>query len=172
MNVILLMAMTLDGKIGKSSDHFPDWTGKEDKKLFVALTKKAGVMIMGSKTFDTIGTPLPNRKTVVMTRNRNRVSQWDNLVYTDDKPRAVLENLEREGFSEAILAGGAQVNSLFAEENLIDEIIVTVSPMIFGTGLSLFTENVRMDLELLDVERMGRNRARLRYKVLCPGNTE
>lgn len=62
MKVTLLMAMTLDGKIGKSHDHFPDWTGKADKTLFVRLTKKAGVIIMGSKTFDTIGRPLPNRK--------------------------------------------------------------------------------------------------------------
>lgn len=166
MKIILLMAMTLDGKIGKSADHFPDWTGKEDKKLFVAITKKAGVMIMGSKTFDTIGTPLPNRKTVVMTRNQNRVSQWDSLVYTGDKPRVVLDNLESEGFSEAILAGGAQVNSLFAEEGLIDEIIVTISPMIFGTGLSLFTEKISMELELIETERLGQNLVRLRYKVV------
>jgi len=172
MKVILLMAMTLDGKIGKSADHFPDWTGKEDKKLFVAITRRAGVMIMGSKTFDTIGTPLPGRKTVVMTRNRHRISEWDNLTYTGDDPRTILNNLEGDGFSEVVLAGGAQVNSLFAQEGLIDEIIVTVSPMIFGTGLSLFTESVSMDLELKEAERMGRNLVRLRYRVLSRGGVQ
>jgi dihydrofolate reductase len=166
MKVILLMAMTLDGKIGKSADHFPDWTGKEDKKLFVSITKRAGVMIMGSKTFDTIGAPLPNRRTVVMTRNPNRVSRWDNLIYTGDEPRAILGCLDGEGFSEVVLAGGATVNSLFAQEGLIDEIVVTVSPMIFGTGLSLFTESVSMDLELIEAERLGQNLVRLRYKVV------
>ncbi|MDZ7596786.1 MAG: hypothetical protein U5J82_00450 [Desulfobacterales bacterium] len=41
MKVILLMAQTLDGKIGRNSGHFPDWTGKQDKRLFVRITKAA-----------------------------------------------------------------------------------------------------------------------------------
>jgi dihydrofolate reductase len=34
MKVTLVMALTVDGKIGKSPEHFPDWTGKEDKRIF------------------------------------------------------------------------------------------------------------------------------------------
>lgn len=32
-----MMAMTVDGKIAKTADHFPDWTSKEDKKLFAKI---------------------------------------------------------------------------------------------------------------------------------------
>ena len=46
MKVILLMAMTLDGKIAKNDHHFPDWTGSADKKLFVEITKKAGEIFL------------------------------------------------------------------------------------------------------------------------------
>ena len=46
MKVILVMAMTVDGMIGKSADHFPDWTGAADKRLFVKLTRQAGAVIM------------------------------------------------------------------------------------------------------------------------------
>jgi len=166
MNVILLMAMTVDGKIGKSDDHFPDWTGKEDKKLFVEITKKSGVLIMGSKTFDTIGSPLPNRRNIVLTRNRSRESRWDNLIYTDLAPAALLEDLENQGYKEAVLAGGSQINSLFARENLIDEIVVTVCPLIFGTGLSLFSEAIDMDLSLEGFERMDGHSVCLRYRVI------
>ncbi len=143
MKLTMLMAMTLDGKIGKNPDHFPDWTGKADKKLFVELTRKAGVVIMGSKTFDTIGIPLPGRKNIILTRDKSRKSEWDNLLFTDASPKEIVANLEKEGFSEAILAGGAKINSLFAEENLIDEIIVTISPKIFGTGMSLFSSEIQ-----------------------------
>jgi len=166
MNVILLMAMTLDGKIGKSDDHFPDWTGKEDKKLFVEVSKKAGVLIMGSKTFDTIGKPLPNRKNIVLTRNRDRVSEWDNLVYTDLSPGDILEDLEKEGFKSVVLAGGSQVNSIFAKANLIDEIIVTICPLVFGGGLSLFSDTIDLQLELKGVERVDRDSVCLRYRVI------
>jgi dihydrofolate reductase len=165
MNVTLLMALTLDGKIAKSPDHYPDWTGKEDKKLFAGISKKAGVVIMGSKTFDTFGSPLPNRKNVILTRNKNRISEWENLVYTDKRPAEILKDLEKEGFSKAVLAGGATINSLFAKEKLIDQIIVTVSPKIFGYGISLFTDDISMDLELEAAERVSPDLVCLKYKV-------
>ena len=166
MKVILLMALTLDGKIGKTPDHFPDWTGREDKRLFVELSRKAGVVIMGSKTYDTIGSPLPDRRNIIMTRDKSRVSRWDNLVFTDAPPKAILEDLEREGFSEVILAGGALVNSLFAEEDLIDEIIVTISPKIFGYGISLFTPEISMELALKEMRRLGEHLVCLTYAVI------
>lgn len=166
MKVTLLMALTLDGKIGKSPDHFPDWTGKEDKKLFASLSRKAGVVIMGSKTFDTFGTPLPGRKNIVMTRDKERKSWWDNLIYTSKRPTEILCELESEGYKEAILAGGALVNSLFAEEGLIDEIIVTISPKIFGHGLSLFSREISMDLKLEGLERIGQDLVCLTYQVV------
>jgi len=166
MKITMLMAMTLDGKIGKHPDHFPDWTGKADKKLFVELTRKAGVVIMGSKTFDTIGIPLPGRKNIILTRDKSRKSEWDNLLFTDASPKEIVANLEKEGFSEAILAGGAKINSLFAEENLIDEIIVTISPKIFGTGMSLFSSELSLELELKEMKQSDRNLVFLKYNVL------
>jgi dihydrofolate reductase len=166
MKVTLLMALTLDGKIGKSPNHYPDWTGKEDKKLFVEISKRAGVVIMGSKTFDTFGKPLPDRKNIILTRKKNRISEWENLIYTDKKPPDILQDLEKEGFSNAVLAGGATINSLFAKEKLIDEIIVTISPKIFGYGISLFSDQTSMELELKEVERVGTDLVCLKYKVV------
>lgn len=166
MKVTLVMAMTLDGKIGKSADHFPDWTGKEDKQLFVDMTRRAGVIIMGSRTFFTIGKPLPGRKNIVLTRDTSRSSEDPNLVFTGRPPKEILTDLETDGYQEVILAGGALINSLFAKEKLIDEIVVTLSPLIFGRGLSLFTEEISMELELLDVDQLGRKLVCLRYRVL------
>lgn len=59
--VILLMAITLDGKIAKHTNQLAAWTSRADKKIFVSETKKAGVIIMGRTTYDTIGRPLPGR---------------------------------------------------------------------------------------------------------------
>lgn len=166
MKVTLVMALTVDGKIGKNPEHFPDWTGKEDKKMFMEITNRSGAIIMGSKTFDTIGIPLPNRKNIILTRDMTRKSEWENLVYTDQKPKEILDGLKEEGFSHVILAGGSLVNSLFAEENLIDEVIVTISPKIFGYGLSLFSEEISMELELAEIKKIGKNLVYLKYTVL------
>ena len=165
MKLTLLMALTLDGKIGKTADHFPDWTGSADKKLFVKLTKEAGVVIMGSRTFDTIGVPLPKRKNIILTRNKRRRSEWENLVYTDALPEKILTDLEKQGYSRAILAGGTLINSLFAASGLIDEVIVTISPLIFGSGLSLFNEHISMTLQLEKVEQIDADVVCLKYRV-------
>jgi dihydrofolate reductase len=165
MKVVLLMAMTLDGRIAKGPDHFPDWTGREDKRRFAALTRQAGVVIMGSRTFDTIGSPLAGRKNVVLTRDRTRRSTWPNLVFSPLAPRDLLDALAGEGFSTAILAGGAVVNTLFAREGLIDEIEVTIAPKIFGRGPSLFAEEFALELELMAMQPIGTDLVCLRYRV-------
>ncbi len=167
MKVILLMAMTLDGKIARTDTHFPDWTGKADKKLFVKVTKKAGVIIMGSKTFDTIGKPLPERKNIVCTRSRARqLTGQADLVFTGSPPASILSDLEKEGYTEAVLAGGAIVNSLFARAGLIDEIIITIAPQVFGKGISLFADEMDLQLELMEFEILDLNYVVVHYRVI------
>jgi dihydrofolate reductase len=166
MHVSLMVAVTVDGKIARSVDHYPDWTGKADKRLYVDITKKAGVMIMGSTTFDTIGRVLPGRKTVVLTRNPDRRSDRDDLVFTAAAPEEVLRDLEAQGYDQAVVVGGAQINQLFATRGLIDELIVTVSPLVFGQGLSIFSDAVEMRLKLDRFWQLDDNTICLRYGVI------
>lgn len=166
MKVILLMAQTLDGKIGRNSGHFPDWTGKEDKRLFVRITKAAGVLIMGSKTYDTIGGPLPGRKNVVLTRDESRRSDSPELVFTGKPPRVVLADLQAEGYTTVVLAGGTVVNTLFAREGLIDEIMLTICPLFFGSGIALFSGEVPLKLRLLSNEVLGSDAILAHYEVV------
>ena len=166
MKTTLLMALTADGKIGKDAAHFPDWSGKEDKKRFKKISLSAGVVIMGSATYDTIGRPLPGRKNIVLTRKTDRFSNHGNLVFTSQKPVEILEDLASEGFEQVILIGGAKINYLFAREGLIDEMILTYCPKLFGTGISLFSDEVLMDLELLSVEQIDQNVFCSHYKIL------
>ena len=165
MNVVLLMALTADGMIARDANHFPDWTSKQDKALFKQVTQKAGVIVMGSKTYDAIGRPLPGRKNVVMTRNKQRRSSSPELVYTDKEPAALLSDLAAEGYDEVILAGGATINTLFARQGLIDEIQVTYSPKVFGAGLTLFAGELSMDLQLLTHRQLGTDEVLIRYRV-------
>lgn len=167
MKVILLMALTLDGRIAKGDSHFVDWSGTEDKKLFVEVTKRARALIMGSKTFDTIGKPLPGRCNIVMTRMPDhRHSDPPNLIFTAQTPESILLDLSKAGYKEVVLAGGTVANSLFARRGLIDEVMVTISPLIFGKGISLFADDVTMNLELIEARPLGTDLIMARYRVL------
>jgi dihydrofolate reductase len=166
MHVSLMVAITVDGKIARASDHYPDWTGKADKRLYVDITKRAGVMIMGSTTFDIIGRVLPGRKTVVMTRNRQRRSERNDLVFTQDSPEKIVADLAAQGYEEAVVVGGATINQLFADKGLIDELILTISPCAFGTGLSIFSDALDLKLNLKKFWQLDDNTLCVRYTVI------
>jgi dihydrofolate reductase len=165
MKIILMMAMTLDGKIAKTSDHFPNWTSKEDKKLFAEISKKAGVVIMGDKTFFTFPSPLKDRLNVVFTLEKNPSPQ-EGVKWVSGEPEKVLKGLEKMGYEEAILGGGAYLNGSFLEKKLIDEIIVTVEPKIFGEGLSLFSGSFDVSLRLISCEKINDDSVVLKYQVI------
>lgn len=168
MEVILLMASTVDGKIARDSSQFVDWTGKADKKHFVKMTQKTGAMIMGSKTYDTIGKPLPGRLNIVMTRDKSRQSDQDNLIFTDLAPTEIIEDLELRGYTSAALVGGATVNSLFARQNLITQVHLTMIPRLFGSGLSIFAPPLDLDLGLTfeSSKEIGDGHLLLIYRVV------
>ena len=157
--------MTADGKIAKTSDHFPDWTSKEDKKMFAEVTKKAGVVMMGEKTFQTFPKPLSDRLNVVFTLEKNPKEQ-ENVKWVSGEPEKVLEELENMGYKSAILGGGAFLNTQFLKKKLIDEIWLTIEPKIFGDGLGIFGGDFEQDLKLISVEKINENSVVIRYKVL------
>ncbi|WP_300465130.1 dihydrofolate reductase family protein [Desulfobacula sp.] len=165
MKVILLMAVTADGMIARNSMQLIDWTGKADKQYFVQITREAGAMIMGSKTFDTIGTVLPGRKNIVMTRDKKRKSQDKDLIFTDQAPGQILSDLAAQGFSCVTLIGGSMVNTLFLKANLIDELHITMVPRLFGRGLSLFSDSLDTHLELMAVKEIGEGHVLLIYRL-------
>ncbi|MBU0649214.1 dihydrofolate reductase family protein [Patescibacteria group bacterium] len=168
MKVILLMAITLDGKIAKHTNHAATWTSKADKKIFVEETKRAGAIIMGQTTYDTIGRPLPGRLNIVMNlepdTSRNIAQE---LEFTKTQPKELLAELEKRGFKSVIIGGGATINGLFLKLNLIDEIWLTVEPKIFGQGLSLFNgADVDLNLEFIESKQLDENVIHVRYKVI------
>lgn len=167
MRTVLMMAVTVDGKIAKSPDHPATWTSRADKKIFIEETKKAGAIVMGETTYQTIGKPLSGRLNIVMTYSPDKSKNIPGILeFTNTPPQKLLIELENRGFSSVIIGGGATINGLFLKEKLIDEIWLTIEPKIFGEGLPLFKgAEVDLDLELLEVKKIDKNVIQVRYKI-------
>jgi len=165
MKIIMMMAVTIDGKTAKHSNHFPDWTSPEDKKLFARISKKHKVLIMGEKTFKTFPAPLPDRLNVVFTLDKNP-PKLKNVKWVSGDPKKVLAELEKEGYQSALLGGGTFLNTLFLEKKLINEIIITIEPIIFGQGMSLFDKDFNIKPKLLDLKKINNNSIVLHYKII------
>lgn len=175
MTVCMIASITADGFIAQTQDHFTNWTSPEDKKLFVKITKEAGHMVMGSRTFATIGRALPGRKTIIYTMHPEKL-HWpeadnDAITTTQENPRALIARLESEGIKSLAVCGGSEIYTLFAEAGVLDEVFLTVEPLVFGTGISLFTRPLDVHLELLDSDLLNASTMLLHYKVVNASDT-
>lgn len=164
MKVFVIAAITADGYIGQSAEHFTDWTSKEDKKVFVRLTREAGAMVMGSTTFATIGRALPDRRNIVYT-SKPEIITVEGVETTNEPPAELIERLKREGAKGLAVCGGASIYSLFMEAGVVDELYLTVEPVVFGGGISLFAKPLKKQLKLLDVEKLNSDVILLHYSV-------
>lgn len=163
MKVFIIAAITTDGFIALERNHPADWTSKEDKKLFVELTKRAGVVIMGRNTYETIGKALPHRLNIVYT---SRPLDNPQVQTTQENPEDLIRRLEQEGYQEVAVCGGQVVYDLFLKSNMVDEIYMTIEPKLFGVGISLAKSFMKTDLKLINYKKLNDDTLNLHYKVV------
>lgn len=78
------------------------WRAKGEQKLFKQITD-GGTLIMGRKTFDSIGRPLPGRETIIVTRNTGYTQQGCHVAHSFED---ALEQANRIGRKTHIVGGG------------------------------------------------------------------
>lgn len=167
MKVILIAAVSANGFIGEHADQTSlDWTSKEDTKFFVEKTKEIGVLVMGRRTYETIGRPLPGRLNIIMSRKPADYSSAPGLLeFTTAEPVEIVRKLEERGYESVAIAGGATVYSAFLKAGLVNELYLTVEPVLFGTGVPLFADSVRVNMKLLDTRKLGDQSVLLHYAI-------
>lgn len=165
MKTILIAALTADGFIGRDAKHLADWTGKADKRLFTEVTKTAGTMIMGARTFETIGRALPGRRTIVYTHRPDEFSGIENVDTTSEDPARLIARLRAEGRNGVAICGGASIYSMFMATGVIDELYLTYVGKVFGNGVPLFGEPLQFDLDLLEAKQLDEQSVLLHYAV-------
>jgi dihydrofolate reductase len=163
IRTFIVAAMTADGFIARdNSVPSTAWTSKVDKKRFSELSKRAGVVIMGSVTYETIGKPLPGRVNIVYVLGDKK---YEGAETTTKSPAELIADLEKRGFKEVAICGGSTIYTMFMKSGLVDTLYLTMEPVIFGSGTRLFKEPIDAKLELVSSEKVE-NSTLLEYKVL------
>lgn len=99
-----VVAMAADRAIGLNNTM--PWRLSEDLKLFKRLTMGHPIL-MGRKTWQSLGRPLPGRQNIVLTRDADFVAEGATIIHDI----AELEKLELMD-SEVMVIGGAQIYAL------------------------------------------------------------
>lgn len=156
MKTTLIVATTADGFIAASEgQNSLEWTCAEDKAFFVSKTKEIGTMVMGINTFKTIGKGLKGRRMIVLTPKPEGEALVEGVEFVSEEPVALLKRLEGEGVSQLAICGGAYVYSQFLKLGLVDEIYMTVEPILFGSGTPFVKDIGAVRLERLSATPLG-----------------
>ena len=112
MQFKMIVAVDKKNGIGKSNN-IP-WYLPEDLKRFAKLTKGNGnnAVVMGRKTYESIGKALPGRKNLVLTRDTTLKVENDNLTYYNSlfeiKKHCIISN-----YDEVWIIGGSSLYNEF-----------------------------------------------------------
>ena len=110
MKLALILAMSNNRAIGRNNA-LP-WHLPEDMKYFKRVTMGKPI-IMGRKTWESIGRPLPGRTNIVITRDRNFHADGVKIVHTLDEAIALAEKISViDGAEEVVVIGGAEIYAL------------------------------------------------------------
>lgn len=165
MHTFLIAAISADGYISQREQQAStSWTSQEDKQFFQVKTKQAGLIVMGRKTFATIGFPLPGRMNVIYTRQSQpdlvkefglSQQQQQHLRVTNLPPAQLIQELDEEGYQQLAVCGGSSIYTQFVQSGVVDEYFLTVEPVIFGDGVPLFNARLKLDLELVATKTLN-----------------
>lgn len=175
MKITLVIVTSLNGKITRwNNPNIYNWTSKEDTKHFKHLLQTFSLILMGRKTYEHARTQMvhiPGRVRVVFTKKPKKFQKdtiADRLEFTKETPQEVIKRFKKLGYKKALLVGGATLATKLLEEKLVDEIIMTIEPKLFG-GKELLIAEKELDitLKLQSIEKLNSNGTLLlRYKVI------
>jgi len=112
MNISIIVAASRNNVIGKDNDLI--WHLSSDLKRFKELTTGHHI-IMGRKTFDSIGKPLPNRTSIIISRQENYSVEGCIVVHSLEEALEKVEN-DQEAF---IIGGGSIYHEALAKADKI-----------------------------------------------------
>ena len=116
--ITVIAAIGKNNELGKNNDLI--WHLPADLKRFKTTTT-GHYILMGRNTFESIGKPLPNRTTVIITRNKNY--HQENCIIVNSLDEAI-EKAKNE--AHIFIIGGAQVYKETMERNLADRLDITI----------------------------------------------
>lgn len=128
----LIVAIGENNEIGKNNELL--WKISEDLKNFKKITTGKTV-VMGSNTYKSIGRPLPKRNNIIVTRNKNLLSEEEInkklLNYNDETKLKYINDFDtfldniKDYNKEIIFIGGASIYKQILDKNIVDKMYIS-----------------------------------------------
>ena len=170
-NLILYIASSLDGYIAAPGDDlkFLHLVQKEGEDYgYSGFYESVDTVIIGRKTYDWVvkeigSSPHPDKTTYVIT-HKARPAERNTIFYTGDM-NDLVKRLKLEQGLNIFCDGGAEIVNELQKNKLIDEMIISVIPVLLGEGIRLFKDGrPGQNLVLLKSRQFDTGLVQLHYK--------
>jgi len=171
MKIYLFAAMSLDGFIA-TNEYSEDFLGDEHWNEFTSLCENKGCFIVSRKVYELVNKWEEkyslnniNAKKIIVSKNPNfKLKNGYLLAFS---PTDALNIAKKNKFNEVVVAGGGQLNSAFLDNNLVDELVLTIESCLIGKGISFFSnKSFKKKLKLIAVKKINSDVVRLHYEVI------
>ncbi|MDH3825702.1 MAG: dihydrofolate reductase family protein [Nitrosopumilus sp.] len=163
--IILYIATSLDGFIARkngSVDWLTLYSNTEEDFGYREFLNSVGTVILGNTTYKGFKAPYENKKCFVFSRKNSGTE--NNITYVNQNVKEFLEDLDDD--ENIWLVGGAEITKEFLKNNLIDEFIITVIPIVLGEGIPLFAKGCGEHvLKLQDTKSFDSGVVQLYYRI-------
>lgn len=172
-NLIVYIAMSLDGFIAATDDNldFLATVEKEGEDYgYAAFVETIDTVIVGRRTYDKVISmgydfPHADKEAYVITRTA-RPAIGSVQFFTGDL-KLLVEKLKAKEGKNIYCDGGAQIVNTLLEGRLFDEFIISVIPVLLGTGIRLFDHiPQQQNLELISVKKFETGLVQLHYTLV------
>jgi dihydrofolate reductase len=166
----LFIAMSLDGYIAKPDGDisFLDEMNQEGEDYgYQAYIETVDTVLLGRKTYDKIRSmgvesPYGDRDVFVLTRTPQENS--GKTIFYSDNLKELVTTLKSKPGKNIYCDGGAEIIAQLIHENLIDEMTVSIIPVLLGEGIRLFNGNFQeKKLKLTENKSFEKGLVQLHY---------
>lgn len=142
--VVLYIAQSLDGYIAKGDDDI-SWLSMVERQGedygYSELMETVDTVFMGRRTYEVVqgfGIPFPHRGRKCFVLSRSYSGSDENVTYLSGNLAKTIGELKALPGANILLDGGSATINAFQEANLIDVYIISIIPVLLGSGIPLF----------------------------------
>lgn len=169
--VVLYIASSLDGYISKPNDDlsFLSIVQQDGEDYgYEDFIKSVDTVILGRKTYDWVMTqvsefPHADINSFIITRTAK--PSIGKINFYTGKLKDLILQLKTEQGKNIFIDGGAEIVNELLKENLIDEFIISIIPVLVGNGVKLFKDGrPEQKLKLVSTKQFDKGLTQLYYK--------
>lgn len=164
--VLLFITSSLDSYIARPSGDI-DWLFTDQDYGYLEFFASIDTVLMGRKTYEqvlTFGEYPYKEKSYIFTRNSDFRADNNADIATDVEK--TVDNLLQVDGKNIWLVGGSLLIRDFISKNLVDNLILSIHPIILGEGIPLFAHQVNPTLlELTGYQSYSSGLVQLSYNV-------